>query len=87
MRKFIMSSFAALAASTALGFGGAAAEAATTEAPAQVASIPGSWRYVNWYWTYGNCASNGGQMVARGQASNWRCDQNKYGTFDLYVYK
>jgi hypothetical protein len=71
--------------------GGQSASAATESESAQEAGqgtsfgMQEQWRYVDWYWTYGNCASNGGQIVARGEASNWRCDQSAYSTFYLYV--
>lgn len=86
MRKTIGGAVCTLMASAAL-IGGAAAADATPQTSEQASSVqtPQGWVYHDWYWTYGNCASNGGQLVARGQARNWRCDQSPYATFYLYL--
>ncbi|GHG49670.1 MULTISPECIES: hypothetical protein [Amycolatopsis] len=87
MKKILGGAGTLAAAGLILLAGGQSASAAAGSESAQGAPVgmQEPWRYVDWYWTYGNCASNGGQLVARGEASNWRCDQSPYATFYLYV--
>lgn len=80
---------AAVTGATLIATGGtaSAAPAATAITVARPDTAQESWQYYDWYWTYGNCATNGGNIVARRGALDWRCEQSPYTTWYLYLLR